>query len=166
MARKRGIDDTDTGHSGQQAVMAELLFRRCNVARPEVDVGQDVFAFHDEREDVARIQVKTAQATAYKRQGGYSARFTITMKQLDRPDKPPLFYVLAVRLDNRWIDFVVISRTQLVELWNGDRPFGFDNLASGELELYVQFRPDSVRCGDVELREYRNAWGRLPPLRP
>ena len=42
MAGQRGPRDTYTGRSGQMAVMAELLFRRCNAAIPEVDVGTDV----------------------------------------------------------------------------------------------------------------------------
>lgn len=67
MNRRRGTNDTFLGHSGQMAVMAELLFRKCNVSKPDVDVGTDVFAFQDDREDVARIQVKTAQAKQYKK---------------------------------------------------------------------------------------------------
>jgi hypothetical protein len=42
------------------AVMGERLHRKCKVAIPYVDVGTDVFAFRDDREDVARILVKTA----------------------------------------------------------------------------------------------------------
>jgi hypothetical protein len=44
-----------TGRSGQMAVMAELLDRECNVAVPEIDVGEDVFAFRDGEEAIARI---------------------------------------------------------------------------------------------------------------
>ena len=39
------------------AVMAELLFRKCNVAVPIIDLGTDTFAFRDDREEVARVQV-------------------------------------------------------------------------------------------------------------
>jgi hypothetical protein len=67
MARQRGTRDMYTGRSGQMAVMAELLFRLCNAAIPEVDAGTDVFAFQDEREEVARVQVKTAQGERYRR---------------------------------------------------------------------------------------------------
>ena len=49
------------------AVIAELLHRRCNAAIPHVDIGMDVFAFRDDREDVARIQVKTAPETPYRK---------------------------------------------------------------------------------------------------
>ena len=56
---------TFTGSSGQMAVMGELLHRKSNAAIPLVDVGTDVFAFRDDREEVARIQVKTEAGTWY-----------------------------------------------------------------------------------------------------
>src|SRR6266436_4091999 len=92
-----------TGYSGQMAVMSELLFRKCNAAIPVIDVGMDVFAFRDDREDVARIQVKAAQGTLYQKGGGYHAQFNIPMKQLEATDKPPLYYALAVRLQDQWV---------------------------------------------------------------
>ena len=96
------------------AVMGELLHRKCNAAIPLVDVGTDVFAFRDDREEVARIQVKTATAKPDNTMG-YSADFRIPIDQLERTDAPELFYALAVRLDDRWGNFVVISRARLRE---------------------------------------------------
>jgi hypothetical protein len=92
-----------SGGSGQMAVMAELLHRKCNAAIPHVDVGTDVFAFRDDREEVARIQVKTAPGERHKK--GYSAEFRVPMAQLSRTDNPPLFYALAIRLDDGWGSF-------------------------------------------------------------
>ncbi len=150
-----------TGHSGQMAVMAEVLFRQCNAATPQVDIGTDVFAFHDEREEVARIQVKTEQGERYKKEDGYSAVFRIPLKQLERPDKPPLYYALAVRLEGQYVAFLVIGRARLSEYWNGTKKFGTKD--EGNLALHVQFR-ERVICGDVDLTEYRDAWEILPPL--
>jgi hypothetical protein len=152
-----------TGHSGQMAVLAELLARQCNAATPVVDVGMDVFAFHDEREEVARVQVKTEQGTKYRAGGGHSAKFRIPLKQLERPDKPPLYYALAVRLEGRYVDFLVIGRARLNELWNGPQRFGARD--GDNLVLHVQFR-ETVICGEVELTEHRSAWHLLPPLQP
>lgn len=146
-----------TGYSGQMAVMAELLFRQCNVAIPNVDVGTDLFAFRDDREEVARIQVKTARGQPYQHGGGYSAQFGIPMKQLGRLDKPPLYYVFAVRLEEKWGDFLVISRHQLNTYWNGNQHFGTENVKSDRLVLTIRFRPESVRCREVDLTVYRNA---------
>ncbi len=161
-----------TRYSGQMAVMAELLFRKCNAAIPVIDVGMDVFAFRDDREDVARIQVKAAQGTPYQRGGGYRAQFNIPMQQLGATDEPPLYYALAVRLADQWVSFLVIGRSQLKEYWE-TKPFGIENHKSGELALLLKYRPHSdaltqtrVRCGDVELDDYLDAWEQLPPFRP
>lgn len=181
MASSKGSEAIFTGGSGQMAVMAELLHRKCNAAIHHVDVGTDLFAFRDEREDVARIQVKTARAKPYKDGQGYNAKFGVPMRQLERIDSPPLFYALAVRLDDGWANFIVISRAELKELW--DQGCGYENSKSGDLELYLQFRPDerdapaagdqainsarlTIRCGEFDLSDYINAWESLPPLKP
>jgi hypothetical protein len=156
---------TYTGRSGQMAVMAELLFRQCNVAIPEVDWGTDVFAFLDDREEVARVQVKASQGERYKQEEGYSVQFDIPIKQLISPDTPPLYYALAARLGDQWMDFLVISRSELSDYCYGQRRFGTENKASGNWVLTVQVRPTSVLCGEVDLAAYRNAWVRLPPVR-
>ena len=139
MAWKDRSGASFTGGGGQMAAMAELLHRGCNAAIPHIDIGTDVFAFRDDREDVARIQVKTATAKRYTNGRGYSARFGVPMAQLRRTDEPPLFYALAVRLDNGWGSFVVMGRATLQELWN--EGCGSENQTSGDLELHIQFRP-------------------------
>jgi hypothetical protein len=181
MAWKDKSNASFTGGSGQMAVMGELLQRKCNAAIPHIDVGTDLFAFRDDREDVARIQVKTAPGKRYKNGQGYSAKFGVPMAQLGRTDAPPLFYTLAVRLENRWGSFVVISRAKLQELWN--KGCGSENQKSGDLELHIQFRPHEeaeehnggegrnessmqARCGEFDLMIVMNAWESLPPLKP
>jgi hypothetical protein len=166
------------------AVMGELLHRKCNAAVPHVDIGTDVFAFRDDREEVARIQVKTASGKRYKKGKGYTADFRIPIDHLERSDAPALFYALAVRLDNGWGSFVVISRAQLEELWNTGCGSEIENKKTkkSELRLYIQFRydedadaggnePDSEQklkalCGEFDLTNYIDAWESLPPLKP
>lgn len=138
-----------------------------------MDVGTDVFAFRDDREDVARVQVKAAQGKPYQNGGGYWAQFNIPIKQLEATDKPLLYYALAVRLEDQWVSFLVIGRTQLREFREGERPFGIENGRSGELALRISYRPAArnnegmtVRCGDVELKNFLDAWNQLPPLWP
>jgi hypothetical protein len=181
MPWKKHSSESFSGGSGQMAVIAELLHRKCNAAIPHVDIGTDVFAFRDDREEVARIQVKTARGKPYQNGQGYSAKFGVPMGQLGRTDDPPLYYALAVRMDTGWGSFVVISRTKLRELWS--QGCGSENARSGDLELYIQFRPREgtegagvekggndpklqARCGDVVLTGFINAWESLPPLRP
>jgi hypothetical protein len=144
------------------AVLAELLIRRCNAAVPEVDVGLEVFAFLDEREEVARIQVKTGQGEKYKRGDGHSAQFGIPLKQLAQSDDPPLYYVLATCPGERFADFIVIGRSQLSAYLTGPSRFGTRD-KEGNLVLTVQFR-ERVLCGEVDLTDSRGAWNILPPI--
>src|SRR6266567_3561491 len=102
MAWKDKSSASFTGGSGQMAVIAELLHRKCNAAVPHIDVGTDVFAFRDDREQVARIQVKTEAGIRYKKGEGFHAKFGVPMDQLRRRDVPPIFYALVVRLDEEW----------------------------------------------------------------
>jgi hypothetical protein len=150
-----------TGRGGQMAVLAELLERECNAAVPEVDVGTDVFAFRDDREDVARIQVKTAHGTPYTE--GYSAQFRVPIQQLNRPDRPRLFYALVARLGDRYADFLIISRVTLQEYWTGDKNFATWDKQNNEAVLTVQFRAQVI-CGEVDLTRHRNDWTSLPPF--
>src|SRR3954469_433757 len=101
MAGEKDSEAFFFGGRGQMAVIAELLHRKCNAAIPHIDVGTDVFAFRDDREEVARIQVKTEAGTPYKKGQGWSAKFGVPMDQLKRTDSPPLFYALVVRLEDR-----------------------------------------------------------------
>ena len=79
--RQRGTEDRFTGRAAQLAVMAELLRLRCNAAIPEVDLGTDVFAFKDDREEVVRLQVKACTVPhIYADGSGYSAKFALPMK--------------------------------------------------------------------------------------
>jgi hypothetical protein len=154
-----------TGRSGQSAVVAELLNQGCNAAIPEVDVGQDVFAFRDDDEVIARLQVKTANARPLKR-GGFTAQFSVPLAQVTGPDRPPLHYVFAVRYLGRWEEFLIISRPELRELRRGQN-LGSVFVAEGaeHLKIVVSFREAETRAGTVDLAAYRSAWESLPPLR-
>jgi hypothetical protein len=166
--RQRGTRDQFTGRAGQLAVVAELLHRGCNAAIPEVDLGNDIFAYKENRSEMVHIQVKTnSRQTMYKDGSGYSVRFGIPMKQLSEPDEEnrPLYYVLAVRREGEWIDFLVISRDELNTYWESRVGFGSENALSENLEITVEFR-DQVRCSGEVLTHCRNAWHLLPPLRP
>jgi hypothetical protein len=164
--RHRGTGDHFIGRAAQLAVMAELLRLGCNAAIPEVDMGTDVFVFKDDRQAVVRLQVKACTAPyVYADGSGYSAKFALPMKQFHRPDDPPLYYALAVLRDDRWVDFLVVSRARLQSYYNGDKPFGSLNKVNNELAVTVEFRAE-VRCSGQELTDCRNAWQSLPPLQP
>lgn len=161
-----GTQRVYTGHGGQLAVMAELLVRQVNAAVPHVDLGTDLFAFREGASAVLRLQVKTAQGEPYATSPGYSAQFSIPLAHLNRRDKPEVVYVLVARVGGAFVDFLLVSRADMQRFRRGNRRFGTVNNAAAELALHVQFRPDEVRCGQVELTAYRNAWDRLALLRP
>jgi hypothetical protein len=154
------------GRSGQLAVMAEFLYRRINVAIPEVDVGDDIFVVKGSDETVTRVQVKSATAKEQKK--GYTAEFNVPWAQLSvSRDEPALVYAFAVRHGNRWSDFVVIRRSALL---------AHHREGAGSLRMdprsgrdYVQFRivftRSTARCGEVNLQRYRGTWDPWPPPR-
>jgi hypothetical protein len=165
--RQRGTEDIFTGRAAQLAVMAEVLRLGCNAAVPEVDLGTDVFAFKDDREEVVRLQVKACTAPySYADGSGYSAKFALPMKQFHRlDDRPPLYYALAVLRNDRWVDFLVVSRARLQSYFYGTTKFGSYNKTNDDLEITVEFRV-KVECSGRELTDCRNAWNSLPPLQP
>jgi hypothetical protein len=171
--RQRGTEDHFTGRAAQLAVMSELLRFQCNAAIPEVDLGTDVFAFKDDREEVARLQVKACTVPYIYPDGsdgsGFSAKFALPMKQLRRlDDRPPLFYVLAVLRDGQWVDFLIVSRARLRSYLNpekGEKTFGSLDKINDGLTITVEFRA-KVECSGRDLTDCRNAWTSLPPLQP
>jgi hypothetical protein len=153
-----------TGYSGQMAVVAELLIRECNAAIPAFDIGTDVFAFRDDREEIARLQVKSARAKQARQSGTWSARFVIPLAVLGEVDIPSLYYVLAVRAGDRWLEFIVISRQRLHEYWKDNDDFGTVDKEGTCLTLTVRCGRGALTCSGIDLTTHRNAWDILPPL--
>jgi hypothetical protein len=162
MIREGSTRDSFTGKAGQMAVLAELLARQCNVAVPEVDEGEDVLAFILDDPDVTRVQVKTANAERLKEAGRYAARVSVPLAQLHARTRMDLYYVLAIRLEDRWVDFILISRTNLYRA--SARGLGYVNRNAGELQLYLSFAPDEVICSGQSWQAARNAWTVLPVM--
>jgi hypothetical protein len=147
------------GKSGQMAVMAEFLARGYNVAVPEVDLGDDIFVVRDSDGQLSRIQVKTASARETAQ--GFSARFAVPLQQLQTPVRPEVHYVLAVRHQERWAEYVLLSRPQLfdeVASWE------VGSQASGSVVLYLSFTPTRLVCSDRDWQDYRNNWATWPSL--
>jgi len=150
-----------TGKSGQLAVMAEFVSRGYNVAVPEVDIGDDIFVVRDKDGDLSRVQVKTATAKELQN-GGYSATFKVSLRQLEAPHTPEMNYVLVVRHQERWTEFLVIGREDLYEL------HAMHNLGSEQEDSVVfsiSFAADDVLCKKQSLKSYRNQWSRWPIIR-
>lgn len=149
-----------TGKAGQLAVMAEFVVRGYNVSVPEIDIGDDLFVVRDATGELYRIQVKTANAKELK-QSGYSATFRVPLAQLARPQTPDLNYVLVVRSQERWAEFIVISRKELYVLRvNHD----LGSVQDGDVIFSLSFSTDDVLCKGQSLQPYRNQWARWPRI--
>lgn len=78
------------------AVMAELAWRGYNVALPEIDKGDDVFAI-GARDALFRVQVKTASGKVGRRRVTY--QFRLRVRQLADPG---IIFVFAMRRPGKW----------------------------------------------------------------
>ncbi|MDM8548421.1 hypothetical protein QUF72_00025 [Desulfobacterales bacterium HSG2] len=142
------------GKAGQMAVMSEFLARGWNVAVPEVDVGDDIFVVRDSDGNLSRIQVKTGSAKEIR--NGYSAQFSVPLRQLMFPVSPELSYIFAVRRNQRWESFVIIQRDTLNEEYqshNVGSQTGHDRLM-----LYMRFFQKKVVCSKRDFTVYLNRW--------
>jgi len=101
-----------TGMAGQLAVMSELAYRGYNVAIPQIDIGDDIFAVTDSSGRLDRLQVKTANAHRLSRPfHAYSAQFNVQRFQV-MTQKGRFYYVFAARCGITW-RFLVVTRTML-----------------------------------------------------
>jgi len=139
------------GKAGQFVVMSEFLVKGWNVAIPEVDIGDDIFVVKDENGDFSRVQVKTA--TGKKTNYGFSAQFNIPISQLEKVFVPDLFYVLAIRFNQQWNNFLVISRYELLTEY---QVHNVGSKQQNQLLLYIQFRETEVICSKRDWTVFHN----------
>lgn len=142
------------------AVLAVLLNRGYNVAVPEVDRGDDLFVVHDQTGQLYRIQVKTATGKGKRRVSG---AFNISINQLRTPRVPDLHYVLVLLRPDGPREFLVISRKDLLELWEFEG-VGHVTDEGRRLVLHISFGEDVVLCDHKRLDRYRDDWSLWPKL--
>jgi hypothetical protein len=148
------------GKAGHLAVMSELALRGYNVAMPEIDVGDDIFAVNDSNGSLYRVQVKTSQGT--QRNKSVTAQFRIRLSQIrNNALTPDLSYVFVARRKVRW-KFLVMERAVLLHLMNND---GVGTESGGYLQLTVTFKDDqTVTASGSDLSRYYKDWSRWPVL--
>lgn len=147
------------GRAGQLAVMSELLWRGWNAAIPQVDVGDDIFVVKDEEGTFYRVQVKTATGT--DRRYGCSGQYTLPLQQLRTPRTPDLIYVLTVRYEEEWADFLILSRQDLLSQYE---TAGIGTSSESGITLTIQFRRQTVTCSGSDLSTFRNNWDQFFPF--
>jgi hypothetical protein len=104
-------DSQYTGKAGHLALMAELALRGYNVATPEIDKGDDVFAVNDATGAMWRIQVKTSNLT----DGARTERFAFRIREsaIQQAQTPELHFIFVLRRALGTWTFVIIDRTVL-----------------------------------------------------
>jgi hypothetical protein len=147
------------GQSGQFAVMSELLSLHLNVAIPEVDVGDDILVIRDKDGTWYRVQVKSANAK--ERKNNYSAQFKLRLDQLSNPTTPELFYILVIRKEQKWADFIIIKRSDLNSLKQINN---IGSVSGKHLILYFSIKNSKVYCGKNDLTNYKDNWSIFPPV--
>ena len=137
--------------------MAEFLYRRINVAMPEVDVGDDVFVVKGTDAAVTRVQVKAA--TAKEQNDSFFALINVPFDQLSVPqDTPSLVYAFPIRHQNRWSDFIVIRRSTLFAIHTDGAGRRFvDDKGNMQVQFRIVFRETSSIM-------WPSGGGRLPAI--
>ena len=151
--------------AGHLAVMSELAFLGYNVATPEVDIGDDVFAVNDATGALYRIQVKTATANQQKK--SHRCVFSLRLDQLRTPQTPELHYAFATKFDESW-HYVILSRAVLEHL-QGSGLGSVATLKNGRqtLTIGITFHNDGRIMGGkhYDLSRYYNSWATWPNIR-
>lgn len=150
------------GKAGQFIVMGELLSRGWNVAVPEVDKGDDIFVVRDENGEFTRVQVKTAYAKGNKT-NGFSAQFNIPLKQLKTAVTPQLVYIFVIRFNEKWQDFIIISREQLEEEFVVNN-VGTKQVKDNKLVLTIRLKGSSYVCSNQNWDVYKNNFSWWPKI--
>lgn len=135
------------------------MVRGWNVAVPEVDVGDDLFVVRDAVGEFSRIQVKTANIVV--RKNGYSAQFSVPIQQLERSTFPELTYCFVLNGENDWLGTVVISRKELLRLYDFSE---IGSLINDTLMLYFSFKDNCLVCSKEDLTDYLNNFKDFPKM--
>jgi hypothetical protein len=156
------------GKAGHLLVMSELLLRGWNVAMPEVDLGDDIFVVHDAAGDLIKVQVKSARIKMLAQK--QTAQYQIATKQLNESIRPKLVYIFLARAENKWLDFVVISRERLAacyEEMNTKKKTAPVDISKKDTLLFDYRADGSVFCRGVNLSDFKNNFDKdFPHLFP
>ena len=147
------------GRAGHLAIMAEFLIRGWNVAIPEVDIGDDIFVVQDDDGTFRRVQVKTSTATV--RKGGFSGKFSVSIKNLKNLSNVLVHYVFMARNGEDWLKPLVIRQDQLFAHYKNE---GLGSVAGGNITFYFSYAAGRVLCSGKDFTNYVNAFVDFPQL--
>lgn len=151
------------GKAGHLAVMAELANRGYNVALPEIDIGDDIFAVNDANGNLWRIQVKTS--VAKERKKAFTGQFRVRATAITANPYPELYFVFALRMPDRY-RFLVLGRQVLQNYVVADN-LGSASTAQGVnwRTFYVRFlKAGGAICNARDLSHHLEDWATWPAL--
>ena len=145
------------GKAGELAAMSHFLMRGWNVAKPEVDVGDDLFVIEDQKGVFYRVQVKTGQAV--ERKSGYSVQFHLPLSQLEKRIQPEIHYIFIVCRNNEWAEKIIIPRATLYDYFETS---AIGTVYKDKITLYFAFRDGKIFCSNVDMTEFKNNFENFP----
>ena len=145
------------GEAGQAAASSYFLARGWNVATPRVDIGDDLLVIEDNRGFFTRIQIKTAQVI--ERKEGFSVQFKLSMKQLQKPYSPELYFMFMIYRENDWHHKLIIPRQVLIDYHSVEK---IGTLVNEHLMVYFSFQNKQVFWSKVDITEFYNNFDDFP----
>ncbi len=139
--------------------MSEFLARGWNTCTPDVDVGDDVLVLEDKKGQFKRVQVKTASAV--ERNNGYSVQFNVPIEQLKARITPEINYVFMVRLNEKWVNTLIIRRKDLYNMYQTAQ---VGSLVNERLILYISFQEKVVQCSKVDFSPFIDDFSEFPRI--
>ncbi|HEY9003280.1 MAG TPA: hypothetical protein VIM89_18130 [Mucilaginibacter sp.] len=137
------------GKAGHLAVMSEFLMRGWNVAIPEVDIGDDIFVVQDDNSTLRKVQVKTSMAKSTKK--GFSAQFSLSLKNLKNISNIPVHYLFIVRDVSTWTKSIIIRQDYLLDHFQNNNVGSKHN---DNLTLYFSYSNNNVNCSGQDFTDY------------
>lgn len=146
------------GKAGHLFVMSEFLARGWNVAIPEVDVGDDILVLEDSSGNLAKVQVKTSNATT--RKDGFSAMFQVNLIRLKKLIDVLSYYVFIVRINDSWGQPILITQSTLLDFITNNIGTRYGDT----ITLYFSYTKDEIICSNINLSKYINNYQDFPVL--
>ena len=139
------------GKAGQLSVMSEFLMLGWNVAIPEVDIGDDIFVVQDASGILKKVQVKTARTIESKKALGFSAQFSVSVKNLRNISTILVHYVFIVRHNDKWLRPVIILQDELLDHFEMNKVGSESN---GNINFRFSFKNEKVTCSSQDFTKY------------
>lgn len=147
------------GKAGHLFIMSEFLMLGWNVAIPEVDIGDDIFVVQDDSGTLRRVQVKTS--TSKIRKDGFSAQFSVPLKNLRNISNVLVHYIFLVRHNHNWSKPLVIRQDYLLDYFENSHVGAESN---GNIIFYFAFKNESVICSGNDFSKYSNNFIDFPQI--